>query len=80
MHAVHPFPCLSPVLLCLWPFLLILCCARPSLPRGRAERSNVTESKRTLLAARRASKSGDEVLRLGIRLYLESQQTQKIAD
>ena len=40
----------------------------------------VTVSELALLAARQANKSGDKVLRLGIRLYLESQQTEKMAD
>ena len=40
----------------------------------------VTESKLVLLAARQASKSGDEVLRQGIQLYLESPQIKKMAD
>ena len=40
----------------------------------------VTESRLALLAAQQANNSGDEVLRRGIRLYLESWQTEKIAD
>ena len=47
---------------------------------GSGEIIAVIESKITLLAARQANKLGDEVLRQGIRLYSESQQTKKTAD
>ena len=40
----------------------------------------VTKSRLVLLAARQASKSRDEVLEQGIRLYLESQQTAMMLD
>ena len=41
-------------------------------------RDSVTESNLTLLVAQQANKSGDEVLRQGIRLYSESRQTKMV--
>lgn len=40
----------------------------------------VTESKLVLLAGRQASKPGDEALGQGIKTYLQSQMTEKMAD